>query len=371
MTEINRKDTLQYLYSIINSLDDQLMVIDRDYRIIDVNDAVLTNLNITKEGILGEFCYRISHHSSEPCNTRRHMCPIDSVWKTGKPAKTTHIHEYQNESTKRKQYVEIIASPIVDEKGSVVAVVETMRDITEAKNNELRIDQLNRELEEKDRIRGELLSETFNIQEEERKRIARELHDETAQVIASLAAQVDSVINNLPKDETQIIPKLKRIRSLHTDLLSDINRLIYDLRPTLLDDLGLNAAIKWLVENKLMETGIKGDINTKGLQERLPVHLETVIFRVIQEAINNILKHAQARNVLIKINRSRNRIKIDILDDGKGFDVHNVLTIREGTRGLGLQGMKERIELVKGKITIDSDIDKGTKISITIPTKAL
>ena len=88
------------------------------------------------------------------------------------------------------------------------------------------IEQAKVELEEKDRIRGELLNETFNIQEEERKRIARELHDETAQVIASLAAQVDSVINSLLENVSQIIPKLKRIRSLHTDLLSDFRRVL-------------------------------------------------------------------------------------------------------------------------------------------------
>lgn len=367
MTDIHRKDTLQYLYSIINSLDDQLMVIDRDYRIIEVNDTVLTNLNMTKQEILGEFCYRISHNSSEPCSTSRHLCPINSVWETGKPAKTTHIHEQQVNRAKEKHFVDIIASPIKDERGSVVAVVETIRDVTEAKNNELRIDQLNRELAEKDRIRGELLNETFNIQEEERKRIARELHDETAQVVASLAAQVESVINSLPKDEIQILTKLKRIRSLHTDLLSDINRLIYDLRPILLDDLGLDAAISWLVENKLIETGIKVEVRTRGLGERLPMHLETVVFRVVQEAINNITKHACANHVRINVNRARSTIKIEIIDDGKGFNVQDALTLKEGRRGLGLQGMKERTELVKGKISIKSDIDKGTQIIITIP----
>lgn len=367
MSEINRKDTLQYLYSIINSLDDQLMVIDRAYRIIDVNDAVLRNLNMTKEEILGKFCYRISHNNSKPCSTSRHMCPINSVWETGKAQKTTHIHEHQNGNGIEKHFVDIIASPITDEQGNVVAVVETIRDVTEAKNNESRIDQLNRKLEEKDRIRGELLNETFNIQEEERKRIARELHDETAQVIASLAAQVDSVINILPKDETQITSKLKRIRSLHTDLLSDINRLIYDLRPTLLDDLGLNAAIGWLAKNKLTEVGIKVDVKTRGLQKRLPVHLETVIFRVVQEAMNNIVKHAHAKNVRININKSRDTIQIEIVDNGKGFNVREALTLKERPRGLGLQGMKERIELVKGNITINSDINKGTQISITIP----
>lgn len=367
MTAINRKDTLQYLYSIINSLDDELMVIDKNYRIIDVNDAVLTNLNISREEILGQFCYRISHNSSEPCATDRHMCPVNTVWETGKPEKTTHIHEYRNKNGIEKHFVDIITSPITDEHGNIIAVVETIRDVTEAKNNEFRIDQLNRELEEKDRIRGELLNETFNIQEEERKRIARELHDDTAQVIASLAAQVDSVINNLPKNESQITPKLKRIRSLHTDLLSDINRLIYDLRPTLLDDLGLDAAINWLAENKLIEAGIKVDVHTKGLRERLPIHLETVIFRVVQEAINNIARHARADNVRIKVNKSRENINIEIVDDGKGFNVREILTLKERPRGLGLQGMKERIEMVNGKIRINSDIDKGTQISIKIP----
>ncbi len=369
LEEIN-KETVQYLYSVINGLDDELVIIDRGYRILDTNEATLSNQKKSRDEVIGEYCYRVSHNRSTPCGSADHECPVKIVFQTKKPARVTHIHTVKSGNKVQKRYLNIVASPLLDSDGNIVAIVETMRDVTDAKNSELRILQLLNELEEKDRIRGQLLNETFSIQEEERKRIARELHDETCQVIAGIAGQIEAIAITLPEGQERLREELKRIKTLHTDLLGDMNRLIYELRPSMLDDLGLDAAIRWLVESKLEATGIKVNVRLVNLHNKLTSSIETTLFRVIQEAINNIVRHSNADVVNISVRILRGNLRVRISDDGTGFNVKEAISVKQGSRGLGLQGMKERIELVNGKISIDSSVGNGTEITCTIPLKS-
>ncbi|MFQ5997628.1 MAG: PAS domain-containing protein, partial [Dehalococcoidales bacterium] len=169
----------EYLQAIINSLEDELMVIDRDYRVVQTNEAVLKRHGKANEEVIGRYCYGVSHGLSEHCRPPHHECPVKAVWETGKPARVTHLHTYDVNNEKQERYLDIIASPILDGQGKIIAVAELMRDTTETKKMELKITKLHQELKNRDEIRGELLNEILSIQEEERKRIARELHDET------------------------------------------------------------------------------------------------------------------------------------------------------------------------------------------------
>ncbi len=364
----DRESSVQYLKSIINSLADELMVVDRDYRIIDTNDAVLSKHKKSRQEVVGQYCYQISHGKSKPCRSHYHKCPVALVWNTGKPAQTTHIHVYHAGNKMQKQYLDIIASPIIDNQGNTVAVIELMRDVTEARKIELRIVELHQELKEKDRIRGELLCQTFFIQEEDRKRIARELHDETSQTLASLAANLEAVAGMLPTDQDKAKAELRKIQALSIHILDDITKLIYELRPSLLDDLGLIAAIHWLADNKLEKAGITVNFKISGRVTRLPTRIETTLFRVIQEAVHNIIKHAHARNVIIVLDFKKSTIRARIKDDGRGFDVKEAMSSKDRPRGLGLLGMKERVELTSGELAIRScSSGNGTEINIKIP----
>ncbi|MFQ5996853.1 MAG: sensor histidine kinase, partial [Dehalococcoidales bacterium] len=207
------------------------------------------------------------------------------------------------------------------------------------------------------------------IQEEERKRIARELHDETSQVLASLSASLEAITEMLPTNTDKIKALLKNAQGLSVTLIDEIHRLIYELRPTLLDDLGLVAATRWLAENTLETTGVAVNFETTGKERRLPSQLETTLFRVIQEAISNIAKHAHARNVSLMLHFRRNVIGVSIKDDGSGFDVEEAIRAKDRPRGLGLLGMKERVELFHGTFAIRSHPGGGTEIDIEIPTK--
>lgn len=227
---------------------------------------------------------------------------------------------------------------------------------------------LHHEVRNKEKIRGELLQDIFSIQEEERKRIARELHDETSQVLSSLNASLEAAASRLTADaDSDIKPILRKAQTLSINMLDEIHRLIYELRPSLLDDMGLVAATRWLVDNKLEPAGVRAELKTSGLSRRLPSRIETTLFRVIQEAVSNTIKHAHAKATNISLYFRRNVIRVSIRDDGVGFDVNEAISSLERPRGLGLLGMKERISLINGTLEIRSHPGRGTEIDIAIP----
>ncbi len=228
--------------------------------------------------------------------------------------------------------------------------------------------RLHREVQQKDEIRGELLREIYSIQEEERRRISRELHDETSQVLASLNANLEAASRMLPVDEDKVRSLLKKAQSLSINILDETHRLIYELRPTLLDDMGLVPAVRWLVDNSLRVAGINIDYNVIGRGRRLPSQLETTLFRVSQEAIGNIIRHAHAKNASVELHFKKNAVRVQVKDDGVGFDVAEAIRGKERPRGLGLLGMRERVELFHGTFHINSQAGQGTEINIEIPT---
>jgi len=517
-----------YLPAIINSLEDELMVIDRDYRIIEANEAVLLKHSKRRQEVIGKYCYNISHGQCKPCRLPHHECPLSTVWETGQPTRVTHCHVYQIKGEKRERYLDIIASPIKDSQGNVIAVTEVMRDVTEAKEMEwkavavhrnllalnkiatavshsldldtvlssalektleimnrntggillwdeerqmlcyrvhhslskeyvqavcfrlgegivgrvaqsgeailvddisidprivhpglvaaeglrafaavpLRVKdkvlgvltvashearkfsvediqlldsiasqiaiavenaKLHQEVQRKDESRGELLGEIFSIQEEERRRIARELHDETSQSLASLAVNLEAVAGMLPSGADEARARLRKIEQIAVNVLDEIHKLIYELRPTLLDDLGLVAATRWLADNNLGAAGIVVNFKTTGRVRRLPSKLETTLFRVIQEAVSNIARHAHAENVDVALHFKKGTIAVRVRDDGEGFDVEEAISSKDRPRGLGLLGMKERVELMNGTLNIHSYPGGGTNINIEIP----
>jgi signal transduction histidine kinase len=199
--------------------------------------------------------------------------------------------------------------------------------------------RLHQELRRKEAMRGELLQGMFSIQEEERRRIARELHDETSQSLTSLATNLEVAMDTLPDGAVKPRDLLRKAQRISLNILDNVHRLIYELRPTLLDDLGLVAAIRWLMDNNLEAAGIKVSFTTAGRVRRLTTQLETTLFRVIQEAVYNIAKHSRARNASVSIDFKRNLIKVCIKDDGIGFDVEEAISSKNRPRGLGLLGL--------------------------------
>jgi signal transduction histidine kinase len=242
------------------------------------------------------------------------------------------------------------------------------------------LEGLYRELQVREQWRGELLAKVIGAQEEERKRLARELHDETSQTLSALAMRLETAIAAFPGDVSR--QRLLEARELTVRTLDELHRLIYDLRPSVLDDLGLLSAIRWYAERHLEPLGVTVHWEFSGQERRLQPEVETALFRVVQEAITNVAKYAHAESVLIQCDLKDDAISIEIEDDGDGFDPAAVPTPGrlpegagaptrggDGKRGLGLMGMRERVVLLGGTIVIDAAPGKGVRIAVAVPLK--
>ena len=221
------------------------------------------------------------------------------------------------------------------------------------------------QLQEREEWREELLRKVISAQEDERRRLARELHDETSQTLSALNMKIETALAAWPADASR--DRLAEARELAVRTLGELHRLIFDLRPSVLDDLGLVSAIRWYAERHLEPRGIAVRCEFSGFDDRLSPELETALFRVVQEAITNIAKHSGADSVLVQGLAAPDRITFEIEDDGHGFDPASLPPPAARERGLGLLGMRERVELFGGTLELESAPGQGTRIVVTAP----
>ncbi len=215
-----------------------------------------------------------------------------------------------------------------------------------------------------------LARQTLVAQDEERKRIARELHDETSQALSGLALQLQALVGMAEmsgSQDTKFITKLKMVQSLAVQVHVEISRIIADLRPSLLDTLGLVPAIRQHAEASLRPLGINVSVETKGEERRLPPEVEIELFRFTQGAIGNIAQHSKAKNASIVLEYRGDELLLRISDDGQGFDVSKITDIEENGRGRGLFSMRERVGLLGGTSSLESQPGQGATIWANIP----
>lgn len=269
----------------------------------------------------------------------------------------------------------------VDELGRLGSAFEAMRrrlwDTVEAlrrsnqemerrvseRTSELRA--LYRELSMRDELRARLLGKVISAQEEERKRIARELHDETCQTLSALAMRLD-LARSAP-DAATAVARMDEAKALASRGVDELHRVMYDLRPSVLDDLGLVAAVRWLAERHLTAIGIRARVEAEEIDRRLPLEIEIGLFRAVQEAISNVVRHAEADGVLVQIGFREGALEIAIEDDGRGFDPASLGSPSATGRGLGILGMRERLELLGGTAHVESSPENGTRVVLRVP----
>ncbi len=213
----------------------------------------------------------------------------------------------------------------------------------------------------------ELLKQLISAQEDERRRVARELHDQLGQFLAGLALQTGALERLISQEPSRALEQLSHIRSLTTETTERMYNLILDLRPSVLDDLGLVAAVRAYSERLLAGTGITMEMNVGELSERLPPEYETVLYRVYQEAFVNIVRHANATHIQITLACHTGEFRGQISDDGQGFDPEQVKPDGQSRHGLGLLGMQERLHQCQGRLEIVSRPGQGTQLSIVMP----
>ena len=222
------------------------------------------------------------------------------------------------------------------------------------------------ERRERDALRVELLQRVISAQEEERKRIARELHDETAQALTSLMVNLKVLQKATTLSASR--EQASNLRKLTGDTLSAIHDMALQLRPSVLDDVGLTAAIQQYARKYMHQYGTEVDVHFRGLEgNRLPSETETTLYRIIQEAMTNTAKYAKAGTISVLIECHDGQVRAIIEDDGQGFDVESLLSYAPKERKLGIFGMRERAELLGGKLSIESTPGRGTTVIADVP----
>jgi len=530
-TEIQRTEKSEgldiTLQEIVDGWEDELLVIDDEYRVGFANSAVRGRYCDGAELPVGEFCYKVFHHREKPCSTPLWECPLRKVWQTGRATSVIHKDNVMG----LDRYIRIMAYPLKDTYGNVKAVVEVKRDVTAEReleiqtlkrhhqllalsnissavselwdldamlriafNNVLEIvngavggillldeetetlyyhtqhglsakyaeemrmnlgegiagrvaqtgqsmlledvsrdpraarpDLINAEglkgcvsipIKAKDKVIGvmnvvstmagrfgaddvsllssicdylgtaieraklyerlemasqryqALLRHALTAQEQERKRIARELHDETSQALTSLTLSLQAILGMAEMKGIKDVDLIEKIKATHSYAVragTEVVQLMKELRPTLLDELGLPAAIHRYAKDTLQAKGINVSAEFEGTDKRLTPEIEVTLFRIAQGAIGNILEHSEAENASVKLKCDASECLLRISDDGKGFDVSKITRVDSSGRGAGVFTMKERVKLIGGVCHIDSGPGKGTQVVVNVP----
>lgn len=227
--------------------------------------------------------------------------------------------------------------------------------------------QLSEDIQRQNTERGELLKRLITAQEDERARVARDLHDELGQALAGLSLQTEAIKSMVPSDPDKALLYLNQTQDLIGTTTEQMYNLILALRPSVLDDLGLVAALRVHADRILKGTGINFKLDADGFSGRLPLDVETALYRIFQEALNNVVRHAHASKVQMSLSLGNGIFRGEIVDDGQGFDFEAVRSNPDKPQGLGFLGMQERVTQYHGKVEVSTEMDHGTKIVISIP----
>jgi len=223
------------------------------------------------------------------------------------------------------------------------------------------------ESQQREIMRGELFRRVVAAQESERQRIVRDLHDETGQSLTAIGMGLRGLSGKLGPRSKEAIGTLHTLETLTADSLKELQRLISDLRPSHLDDLGLSAALRWYAGKIQEHSTLSIRVDILGEERDLEDAVKITIFRIIQESLNNILKHAQASHVNICLGFEEKHVRISVFDNGIGFDANEVQQRRTSRPSLGLVGMEERAALLGGAVTVQSRSGYGTEVEALIP----
>jgi PAS domain S-box-containing protein len=346
VTEHKRsQETRQLLSSIVESSTDAIISFNADGKIMSWNSGA--------EKMFGYGVDEMKGHDISvflPPDTALESAPLFQVLEKGEGIRFETVRLKKDGSPID---VSIISSPVKNEKGEVVGVASIVRDITDRKRA--------------DQMRNQLLQTLVITQEEERRRLSLELHDQMGQSLAALMLGLKS-LGDSGDLSASANDRLQQLQALTNQLAQEVHTLARNLRPTALDDLGLPTALANYVEEWSERSQVAADFHSNGLlARRLPPHIETAVYRIVQEALTNILKHTRSTNVSVIVEYRGGRVLTIVEDNGGGFDVEKVLRNPVGERRLGLLGMQERVTLLGGSLKIESTPSSGTTVLASIP----
>jgi two-component system sensor histidine kinase UhpB len=223
------------------------------------------------------------------------------------------------------------------------------------------------QLEERNRELQALSERAIEAQEDERRAIAQSLHDDTGQALSMLIIHLDRIDERIRPDQKELKKQVADARELASNSLTELRRILSGLRPAILDDLGLVPAIRWYARTTLEGVGVNVVVKAPSVPLALSPAITTTLFRIVQEAVNNVVRHADAGSVTIVLGLNDGMVLLRVEDDGRGFDPGNASRDAVELQRLGLLGIRERAELLGGDVQIESAPEKGTRLKVSIP----
>jgi len=327
--------TKNFLRTIIDGIGEDILVIDKDLRIVEVNESYLRKRGLTREDVMHRYCFSVFKRLGEPCLLEQGRCPVTSS------ATSTKMLRNMVQFTDSKgslRYHEASWYPIENEHGDVAYGVKIIRDVTETR----------------------ILQKRIRASEEEyRKHVSRELHDAIGQALNTMGLYLSLAKDALAENRRTAMEHLSKAEFLLEQTVRETHQLAVSMRPSALDDLGLIPALRSLCEDFGARTGVRIALRTSLTDKLGNKDVETALYRIAQEGLCNIEKHARATHAVVELKNRGSQVVLCIQDDGSGFDT------REGlSRGMGLLGMEERACLLGGNMTLESKKNRGTEIRI-------
>jgi PAS domain S-box-containing protein len=347
-------EKIEQLANVVKSSDDAIIGLSLD--------GDITSWNTGAKRMYGYYEKEVLNRSASiliPLDRREEMALYLERVQEGK-----HLDHYETDRVRKdggRIQVSLNVSPITNAHGRITGVSTIARDVTSQKLMAIRLTQ------QRSTLRSYAI-QVLKSQEEERKRISRELHDQTVQDLVGLKQRLELSRREMDRDPDQAKVYMDQLESLIHKALVDVRRMSNELRPVILEDLGLQAAIEALCDDLSEQiTGADIRIGVKGVERQLPTEMELTIYRVIQEALTNIHKHAKdANHVYVNLYYEDWGMLISIEDDGPGFQSPDTDEL-ERAGHLGLAGMRERVRLFEGEMDIDTSLGNGTSIVLRLP----
>jgi PAS domain S-box-containing protein len=337
--------------AILDASINRIRLVDKDMKIIWANKTTTRELNIAPEDLIGYPCYRIFFDRNTPCDE----CPSKKALETGQIEHAV-VHQPYSKGIEGESYWDNHSVPIKNESGDIVNLIQITRNITKQVLAEKRLKSSQEELRN-------LADHLQAVREGERTTIAREIHDELGQALTALKMDISWIGKKLPKDQESLLEKARSISTLTDMTIKAVKRISTELRPGLLDDLGLLAAIEWQVEEFQDRTGLTCKFVIDPEDIAVDEKRSTVIFRILQEALTNVARHAQATRVTVSFKEKAHKWVLRIRDNGKGITEKQI----SDPQSFGLMGMRERVRMWGGEVKIKGVPDKGTTLTVSIP----
>jgi PAS domain S-box-containing protein len=364
--ERKAKENERWLSKTLQSMGDAMVTTDKEGNIKLMNLVAESKTGWKLEEATGRNINEIMHLASE--DTGELLDHNYLLFHDGQSEEINRTAILTDKEFSKKIITETV-SVIKGDKNITTGIVVLFRDITRHRSEEKEKERLFKEVSSAQERLKELSKRLLEIQEAERRHIARELHDEIGQILTAIKINIQTAFKLAGSKKVEV--HLNEGVELIEEALFQVRKLSVDLRPSMLDDLGLVPALRWYVDKHSTRSGIKAKVVADEIIKRLPPDIEITCFRVSQEALTNIIKHAKASDVEINLFYKNDDLNLQIKDDGVGFNFFSA--IQKGLKGesMGLLGMQERVELIGGRIKINSKPGGGTQINVVFPSEVL